>query len=162
MPIRGPSNLWNPLNSWKPWWNPWPPNPCPPPHACPTPTLAKSSAANITMIPTHFCLVLIVIPFLASPCPCPATRDLPRHRERRQSHQSSPTTDLSGYRPDAAYIVPRYPWHCHGERSGQFGEKIDAFCARHHPSGLSPTTQNAQSAGFLRTGANRCQKNGSK
>jgi hypothetical protein len=52
-------------------------------------------------------------PFLASPCPCPATRDLPRHRERRQAHHASPTTDLPGNRPDASYIVPRYPWHCH-------------------------------------------------
>jgi hypothetical protein len=75
------------------------------------------------MIPTHFCLVLIVIPFLASPCPCPATRDLPRHRERRQSHQSSPTTDLPGHRPDASCIIPRYPWHCQDRGQGASAAK---------------------------------------
>src|SRR5262245_3555468 len=68
MPTRGPPH--HPPPCHPPPCHPPPchPPPCHPPrHAYPGPALPKSSVANMTIIPIHFCFVPIVLPFLTSP-----------------------------------------------------------------------------------------------
>jgi hypothetical protein len=94
MPMRGPRHPWPPCQPWLPCQPPpchpppWPPPLCPPCHAYPGPALAKSSAANMTIMPIHFCGVPIVITCLTLPCAYPVRHRMPLYGDRCMGNAS--------------------------------------------------------------------------